>query len=119
MNFWKKILIISSTIVVIFVFGYFIGHALDMGKIVSFDSLVGKLYQSSNQEYKLNIVNEQNVRFYTKNDYFVGKEITYSDNLLSFSHDDEKYEFYVFDSDRMFFQNHNAYLFHQEVSRNV
>lgn len=116
MKFWKKALIISGTIVVLLGFGYFIEHAKEMSKNVPFEKIQNRTYKSSNKSYQIDIVNDSLIRFYSEKEYFIGKDIHYSDNLLTFMNDDEKYEFYVFGVDRLYFEKLHLYLFNYEVN---
>ncbi len=116
MKFWKKVLIISVTGIILFTVGYFIEHAVEMSKSVDFESICDKTYISSNEEYQLYIRNDMSVRFVTKDDYFIHHDVKYSDNFLTFMNEEEEYRFYVFDESRIYSQNLKLYLYHYEVA---
>lgn len=115
MKFWKKALIITGSLIVVFVFGYFISHGVEMSKSILYDAICNKTFVSSDNDYQLFISKEKYIRYISKEDYFTVNEIDYSDNFLKFKNEDVNYEYYVFNENSIYSKNLNIYLYHSEV----
>ena len=112
MKFLKKVLIVTATLTIVVVGGYFINQAVKFnGKKYPIEQFEYEIFETTKKDEFINFGSLNKIGLYFDKTFYTSDDYSYVDNNLIITINNTEYHFYVIDDETIYSKTFNKYFY--------